>query len=358
MNKILKVVIWIVVAVLVIWGIYSISTEESPSKISEESIKVGVILPLSGSDAYFGEQLRKGLELADKKDDSVEMIIEDFGSDVSKAPTAVSKLININNIDILLTTWTEDTRSSIRWIEEKEIPTICLACGTIGITEESKFIFRIWPSDALEVDALIKYAQSKEYNRAAILQTKSVWENSLTAYFESKWNKNQIIIESGQRSENDFKTQLTKIKQFNPEFIYLPVYEKKYPVVAKRIKELGIEAEIGTTSWINDPEILSECGKSCEGFIVPQYAPPSKNFLLEYEDEYGEKPGIGADVAYDSIKILQNLKGRTTKDILSELLTLNYSGVSGKIEMNETGDRINRKINLLKIQNQNLTQIE
>ena len=267
-----------------------------------------------------------------------------------------NKLIEINNIDILLTEFSEDTLGSIEIIKQKKIPTICIGCGSAGITKESEYLFRVWPSDEIEVSSLVNFAKEKNFKRVAILQTNSVWEETLTEAFQKKWD-NDILIEKANREDNDFKTQLVKIKSFNPDFIYLACYEQKYPLILKQLRELGINSKIGTTSWINDPTILKACNKNCDNLIVPQYAQPSQDFILEYKQKYGEEPGLGADVAYDAIKIISKIDSKNKEEILKKLLITKYSGASGEIEFDENRDRKNRKVDLYMIKNMQLQKI-
>lgn len=351
MKKSSIAILSIVILIIIVLIIVFIPKEQEKTKL-----KVGAILPLSGSDAYFGESLRKGLVLANK-DNSIELIIEDYGSDNKKAVIAASKLINTNDIDVLLTTISEDTLSSIELIKSNKIPTICLACGSVGITKESEYLFRVWPSDELEVKSLIDYAKSKGYEKVSVLHTLSVWENSLTDVFKLNWEENKISIESANRNDQDFRTQLLKIKEFDPDFIYLAIYEQRYPIVMKQLREVNIDADIGTTSWINDPSLLEACSDNCNGLIVPQYSSPSEEFVSEFMKKYNEESGLGADVAYDAIKIIKEIGKKSREEILKDLFEVDYKGASGEIQFDETGDRIRREINLFKIKDKKLEYV-
>jgi len=350
MTKTTKIILGVVILVIVV-VLVAVSYKPAP----KGTIKIGAIVSLTGKDSYFGEVIYKGMLLA-SKNSSVNLIVEDFGSETKNAPTAVNKLINIDKVDVLLTEWSEDTLAVIELINNAKIPTICVGCGSIGITKESEYLFRVWPSDELEVKALVNYAKDRNLNKVAILQTISVWEESLTEAFKKNW-AGDIFIQKAMREDNDFRTQLLKIKGYNPDFIYLACYEQKYPIILRQIKELGIKAEIGSTSWINDPTILGSCGVNCNGVIVPQYSLPSESFVSEYKNEYGEDPGIGADVAYDAVKVTEEAGDKSKGEILKELLKTNYSGASGEIQFNEIRDRVKREVNLYKIENQNLVNI-
>lgn len=62
MNNTAKTIIGIIIAVLVIWGIASISN--SPVEEESGSIQIGFIGPLTGDAAAYGEPLRNVIQLA------------------------------------------------------------------------------------------------------------------------------------------------------------------------------------------------------------------------------------------------------------------------------------------------------
>ena len=65
MNKILKIVIAIVVLALVIWGISSFFEDDNASTNSEkETIKIGIVMPLTGVRADAGEYTKNALDIA------------------------------------------------------------------------------------------------------------------------------------------------------------------------------------------------------------------------------------------------------------------------------------------------------
>src|SRR3989338_7668625 len=61
MNTTTKVIVWVVVIILVIWGISSMSKNGSTSS---ESIKIGFVGPLSGELANMGENARAAVMIA------------------------------------------------------------------------------------------------------------------------------------------------------------------------------------------------------------------------------------------------------------------------------------------------------
>ncbi len=352
--------IYLAIAILTLTIIFLSGCTQAPTgaviKEEKQKLKVGVLSSQTGDFAYFGSTISKGLMLANKNND-VDIIIEDIAGSPKTAVTSANKLIYADKVDVLFTELSEDTEAVILIINKEHVPTICIACGSINITQKSEYLFRVWPSDEIEVKALVNYAKNKGYHRVAVLRTISVWENSLSQAFKDNW-QGEILLEAANREDTDFRTQLLKIKEFKPEFIYLPFLETKYPQLLRQIKELGINAEIGVTSWINDQSILESCSSLCDEVIAPQYAPSSEAFLKEFRDAYKEEPGIIADVGYDAVKIVSSIKSRDKSGIVKELYNTDYEGATGKISFDSTRDRRDRKVDLFVINNMKLLPLK
>ena len=74
---------------------------DSSAELSGEAVKVGVVVPLTGAQAIFGEDLRHGMELAVEKVNAeggvlggkLELVIEDDATQAAQSATAATKLI-------------------------------------------------------------------------------------------------------------------------------------------------------------------------------------------------------------------------------------------------------------------------
>ena len=74
---------------------------------NKTSIKIGALLVLSGDGAAWGENAKKGIDMAFRewqrshKDQSIEIIYEDTAGDAKQAVTAYQKLVNVDKIDVI-----------------------------------------------------------------------------------------------------------------------------------------------------------------------------------------------------------------------------------------------------------------
>ena len=113
MSKTAKAVIWLIVAVIIItgiwWGVGRKSTQLPTAK--KEVIKIGAILPLTGVESRVGELSKNGLIMAEQEINArggiqgkdIKVIIEDFQSETKKAVTSYNYLKSVHKIPVILT---------------------------------------------------------------------------------------------------------------------------------------------------------------------------------------------------------------------------------------------------------------
>lgn len=320
--------------------------------VHNKELRVGVLLPLSGSDAAFGNNIRKGITLVESSR-NIHFFIEDNGASQTSTVNAAKKLILESNIDVILITWDSDTLAVNSIPEGKSMPIVCIGCGGADITHNNPRLFSIWPSDEFEVKAVVDYFDDE--GKAGVLQTINTWENALTRHFVNEW-QGEVVVKKAQRGDKDMKTQLLSLKKEDIDMLYLPFYEQQYPVLLKQIRELGFDIPVATTSWINDPEILNNCGTHCQGIIVPQYKQSDPLFQKQFNAKYAKEPGLGSDVGFDAYLLMHCLVGK--KDLLTSLQECEFAGASGEISFDETGKRKEKEVEMFVIRNERLERIK
>ena len=102
-----KIILGIVVLVAIVVGLFVVINSEKNSQVSDEqTIKIGVSAPLTGDLAFLGESYKDGINLAikdlPKTKYKYEVIFEDDKFDPTTGASTASKLINSDNVDVLL----------------------------------------------------------------------------------------------------------------------------------------------------------------------------------------------------------------------------------------------------------------
>ena len=222
--------------------------------------------------------------------------------------------------------------------------------STPDYTSEGDFTFRTTPRAEVEDKELAKAVMSR-YTTIALLYTNNERSMGHRNAIKSEVEKlgGQIVIEETMLPEaTDYRTQLTKIKNKNPEVIYLLTEARSAGIILKQAKELGIDAQWFATRSIQKKEVISVAEEAAEGIIYtysfnPESDNPSiKYFVENYKTKYGEIPDYVGAEAYEALRLIAkalNKCGVDTECMKRDLLeTKDYQGVLGNLTFDEKGD--------------------
>jgi|TARA_B100001964_G_C14173258_1_gene572553 branched-chain amino acid transport system substrate-binding protein len=103
-----KIIGWVLVAVLIIWGGYTLISDDGTS--TDEPIKIGFIGPLSGDAAVYGEPGRDVVALAVARVNAeggvdgrmLELLVEDGQCNGKDATSAMQKLVNVDGVKFVI----------------------------------------------------------------------------------------------------------------------------------------------------------------------------------------------------------------------------------------------------------------
>lgn len=338
----------------------------SPSK--NEPVKIGAILTLTGFASQWGENARKGMELAKDEINSqggingvpLEILYEDYKElDLKIAATAAQKFANVDEVRVILTQFSGDTEVVFPIAEQNNIITLSVAAGAKDLTKKSSLLFRVWPSDELFVKRAVDYVLANGATVAAILGEDEAYFNSLRTINEEYWQEktgDSAFVQVIPQQTTDLRTPLSKIKEKSPDVLFFQTTILIEGLALKQMKEIGLNPKfiLGVVSS-DDPTVLSTARDAAEGLIYPEYSPSAETFVQKFKAKYGVEPGIAADTSYDAIMILAKImreKDTSTTTIKTGLHEVNdYSGASGIITIDETGDRVGREVILKRIRN-------
>ncbi len=354
-NRISKFIL-IFIALIILINFNSCKKKEEP-----ETIKIGAILPLTGSGALWGQNAQKGIKLALEQlnrngginGKKVEVIFEDSKSVPNEAVSAFRKLIDIDKIQCSIVDMISSNVLALAPIaEQKKVVIISPGASSPDITNAGEYTFRNWPSDAFQGEELAKFVFTKKnIKKVAILYIENSFGESLKKVFTATFENlggNVVLSEPFKQGSVDFRPQVAKVKSSNPEGIVLFTYPVEALKLVKQIKSANINAQLFATAEIEDPTVLTE--SSFEGLIYAFPKPADRNqkevadFISAYKSKYNEEPGIVADVAYDAFNILckaireVGYNGPKIKDALLNIK--DYHGAAGITTFDKNGDVI------------------
>ena len=328
--------------------------------VTGDTILLGEVGSLTGSEATFGISTRNAIELAIRevnaaggvKGKKIEVRVYDNQSKPEEAAQAANRLINQDNVLLILG---EVASSNSMAMAEKaqpaKVPMISNASTNPKVTEIGDYIFRVCFIDPFQGYVMAKFAHDNlKINKVAVLRDLgSAYSQGLADVFERKFTEmgGKIVArETYTKGSTDFRSQLTAIKRASPDAIYIPGYYNDVGLIARQARELGITAKLmGGDGW--DSEKLFELGcAAIEGsYFSNHYSPDDPNpqiqkFIADYKAAFGSVPdslaALGYDaarVAVDAIKRAPSFDRAAIRDAIAQ--TKSFPGVTGNITLDD-----------------------
>ena len=312
--KMLKVMVALSAAALALIGCNSKSS----------TIKVGSIGPLSGNYAVYGGDCKNGVELAITEINAaggingqlLELIAEDDEGQPEKSVSAYKKLVTKDNVKFIIGSLTSGCAIAITPLAQaQKIVQIAPAATAPAVTDAGNFIFRACYDDPFQGTVGGKFAAETlgSKNAAILYDIGNDYSVGLSENFTASFVANGgtiVAIESYSTGDKDFNAQLTKIKNANPDVIYLPDYYGTVALIAKQLRAQGITTPIvGADGWDGLTENAGD--EVLNGFYSNHYAadstePKVQNFVKNYKEKYTLTPTSFAALGYDSVYMLRD----------------------------------------------------
>lgn len=325
---------------------------------SSRPVRIGVLLPLSGSMAEYGENGRDGLVLAKedlaRQGKKVELLVQDTGDSPEGTVTAVKRLIDANGVRYIIGGLTSaGVLAAAPYAQERGVLFFTPAASAPGIPEIGDMIFRNWQSD----DALAAGFGDKAYDRLglrrlAILYVSNEYGTTNAEAFAQAFRKRggEVRLQRAfPQGATDFRDFVTRVRSVDGlDSVLLVAYPDEYRALFGEIRTQGLQAQVLTSDTFFSPAMLTELGPKAEGVVCAVAAKPSADyrpraeFIAAYRARFGRAPGLVSDTAYDALRLVIGGIGATDgtpAGVSRWLLSVRrYPGVAGETTFTATGD--------------------
>jgi branched-chain amino acid transport system substrate-binding protein len=345
MSKIQKAGIGIIVAIIIIAGIWYGVNKKTQDIVNKETIKIGAMLVLSGDVASWGQNAQRGIELAvNEANESggingkkIEMIYEDTQGSASVAVSAYGKLTKIDKVDAIIGPLLQTEVSAIAPLVAKDkFPVIAPSYAPITNRPNPRNPLLIWLDPTIEAEKMAEWVYSQGVKTISVLGTQDSWEKEVSTAFINKFESlggKVYFSDLLKIDETDVKTVVLKAIRNKPDAVFLGTYYQ-FLNLTKALNELGYQGKLYSIEI--DEYLANESKSYASGLKFISSDLYRESFRKKYEEIYKEKSNIPAGQSYDAMNILISfLRKDSNKDRLLKAFELfeRYEGVSGIITM-------------------------
>lgn len=326
-----------------------------------EPLKLTIPLPLTGSQAKFGEMQKKSYEIAAEeinakggiKGRKLSLEFEDSTGKPEIARSIVERLIDVKKQPIIVGEYTSACAKAVAAVaEERKTPYLVVASAADEITQQKyKYVFRLNPVNAHYSDGLMTFFRDvvKPSTIAIIYESSDFGSSSARDMAKSaeKAGIKVLVNEKYEKGAVDFKPILSKVKAATPDVIYMVSYVMDAALLMRQIKELRIDAKLfaGGAAGFDIPEFIINAKDAADYVVTATLWTPqlkyrgSKEFANKFKSRYHDFPSYHGAAAYSALYIvkdaLERAKSFSPDDIRAALKAAKMETAFGPIKFED-----------------------
>ncbi|MBP7223012.1 MAG: ABC transporter substrate-binding protein [Sedimentibacter sp.] len=350
----------ILISMLLVFTMIITACSSGTGTPKDETIKIGWIGSLTGDQAVWGtcesntikmliEDVNANGGILGKQ---VEGIYYDTKGDAAEAVNATKRLASQDKVVAIIGPNASGQAIAISSVlEEYKVPDISTVGTNPKVTVNDdgsvkEFNFRVCFIDPYQGAVAAGYAYDRLglRNAAVLYDVASDYSQGFTEFFEKTFTEKggKVVAKEGfKEGDVEFKPQLSKIKDANPDMILMPYYYKEVALSANQARELGIDAVlIGGDGWPSE-QLMSMAADAIEGSYIVNHLdfndPEVKPLQDKYNAKYNLPMELNGYMAHDAFLLLkaaiEDAGAADPVKITESLTKVSVEGVTGTIKI-------------------------
>ena len=334
---------------------------------AQETIKIGLPAPLTGSYAAAGKDIVNGAQLAANDINAkggvlgkkIELVQEDDKCDADAAAGAAQALVDKGVVAVAGGYCSSAALPELRVFHGAGLAYVMDASTNPALTEKGwGDAFRTIGRDDEQGPFAAKFMKEVLHAKTvAVINDNTTYSKGLADNTVAALKKQGIDVvynDAVTPGQMDYADVAKNVGDLKPDVVYYTGYYPEAALIAKDVRELKLPVKYlmggdGTT----DPTLIRTAGSAAKGMIcttapLPQFLPGAKahRFISEYKKAYGADavPGPYSIYEYDAVSVtaqaIADAKSTKPADIVAALHKIsNFKGATGDITFNDKGDR-------------------
>ncbi len=327
------------------------------AQVQAQDLVVATAGPMTGGDAVFGEQMKKGAEMAIKHINDAGGVLGkklklEIGDDACEPKQAVPVATSFVQKKVIFVAGHYCSGVSIpasAVYVENNILQITPASTNPRLTDEAKAkgwktVLRTCGRDDIQGVVAGKFLASKyKGKKVAILHDKSPYGQGIADETRKNYNKEggkEALYDSFQKGDKDFTALISKMKAGGIDVVYVGSYHNEVGLMVKQAREQAFGAQFVSEDALVTDEFWKVSGPAGEGLLMT-FAPdpiaePAAKKVVDDFTKAGYKPegytlytyaafqvwaaAVKAANSTDAQKVAAQIHGKTFDTVLGKLI--------------------------------------
>lgn len=280
--------------------------------------KLGVLLPLTGDLASVGTSIRDGAILPKKVLDGedipigIDQQVEDSQTDPQAAVNTANSLVNSG---YPMVSGPASSGVNMQVTQEAFIPNGVIGCSPSSTSpnvtdlDDNDLVFRTAPSDALQGQVMAQVGSEElDASSTSVMFVNNDYGQALTNSFVDAFGGDVNSEVAFRKEKSSYTSELSDAMGDSPDMLVIIGYPASgIQIFRDFYSEYDESTDILVTDGLQDGSLPDKVGNDMAnvyGTAPLPSGPGNDAFTKQYEDEYGEAPGVFNAHAYDASAVL------------------------------------------------------
>ena len=337
------------------------ATQTAPLE-EDKIIKIGVVAPMTGGKAMYGEGAQNAIDMAVEEinaaggEYTVEIVnggkAADDGGDAKQAVNAYNSVIPYSPEAMVGSFFSSVTLPMAELANESGMLLLATGATNYTVTLDKPSVFRDCFIDPYQGKMAAQFAVDQSATKAAIIYAKDDdYSNGLKdAFIENAEAAGIEIVYTGEctTTDTDFTAQASQAVASGADFVFYPCFLDTVPLFVQQIRDAGFTGIImGGDGWDgSDTTGLETYFENCyftNHYSSEDTAPEVQAFVTKYTEKYGTDTlcacsALYYDAIYMLVQAAENGGGSDTASLVKGMTGMTFTGVGGTFTLDENGD--------------------
>jgi branched-chain amino acid transport system substrate-binding protein len=360
---------------------------------AQEPIRIGTLCPLTGAGGVYGPNMQKAVTLVTEKINagggihghSIRLFHEDGQTNPDAAVRAARKLIDVNKVIAILSTWSSAVTLAVApiCIENKVFEISVSGAAEISDLKDDDFIFRTQPTGIVQGEACAEFTREQGTKKVSFMGLQHpAAKPFLEAYAKrvSSWGGTLLDSLIYEANKPSYRSEVTRILSKQPDMIMVLGFQPDCTIMVKELYKAGYKGKLLGTSYSFNQKLADDVGEAAEGifnygpapdFDSPAFATVEKMLGIKDPDPYvcqsfdhinlvtlalyvgKDYSGTGIKTSLRKISNAPGVKVYSFEEGIAQLKDnkkVNYEGASGPCDFDEKGDVVKTQFRVDQVQ--------
>ena len=345
----------------------------APAAMAQDTVKIGLILPMTGQQASTGRQIEAAVKLWQAQNGNkaggktVEIVLKDDAAVPDTTRRLAQELVVNDKVTVLAGFGvTPAAMATAPIATQSKTPMVVMAAGTSAITEASPFIVRTSFTLPQATVPIAEWAAKNGVKKAVSLVADFGPGFDAEKFFDSQFRLNGGEVLEKLRTplrSPDFAPVLQKVRDLKPDALFVFLPSGQGAQFMKQFGERGLDKagiKLIATGDVTDDDQLNDMGDVALGVINSHHysaAHPSaanKKFVDAFQAANKFRPNFMAVGGYDGMRVIYNAlnatKGQGGEALLNAMKGQLFESPRGQILIDAQTREIVQDIYIRKVE--------